>query len=242
MSSSNSSASDMSDVEDNTLLQQSSSESEQEMAPVKVEKKKKTRGKKKNVTEEPEELFTSKKTKKKSSKSKSKSSGEIEEFNEESVDSKNSVEIAFEQITEITDNIMIQFTELKGKMDEFNKSYKKAQTDITKLRKGLVREFAKLEKNQKVKTTRTFKAIDVPPQILKFLELDSDTKMTRQQVSSQINSKFKEEGMVQDGEIKLTPKACKALGLEKGTVLNKGMPQITKFMKPYYDKMNSSSA
>jgi hypothetical protein len=240
MSSSNSSASDMSDVEDNTLLQQSSSESEQEMAPVKVEKKKKTKGKKKNVTEEPEELFTSKKGQKKSSKSKS--SGEIEEFNEESVDSKNSVEIAFEQITEITDNIMIQFTELKGKMDEFNKSYKKAQTDITKLKKGLIREFTKLEKNQKVKTTRTFKAIDVPPQILKFLELDSDTKMTRQQVSSQINSKFKEEGMVQDGEIKLTPKACKVLGLEKGTVLEKGMPQITKFMKPYYDKMSSSSA
>jgi hypothetical protein len=237
MSSSNSSASDMSDVEDNTLLQQSSTESEQEMAPVKVEKKKKTKGKKKNVTEEPEELFTSKKK-----SSKSKSSGKIEEFNEESVDSKNSVEIAFEQITEITDNIMIQFTELKSKMDEFNKSYKKAQTDITKLKKSLVREFAKLEKNQKVKTTRTFKAIDVPPQILKFLELDSDTKMTRQQVSSQINSKFKEEGMVQDGEIKLTPKACKALGLEKGTVLNKGMPQITKFMKPYYDKMNNSSA
>jgi arginine utilization protein RocB len=222
------SSSSSSDIEDNTLLQ-SSSESDQEITPIKV---KRTKNKKEKVGEE---LFTSKKKTKGKKK-------QIEEFNEEIIDNKNSVEVAFEQITEITDNIMIQFTELKTMMDEFNKSYKKAQSDITKLKKSLVREFTKLEKNQKVKTTRTFKAIDVPPQILNFLELESDTKMTRQQVSSQINSKFKEEGMVVDGKIKLTPKACKALGLEKGTVLNKGMPQITKFMKPYYDKMASSSA
>lgn len=78
------------------------------------------------------------------------------------------------------------------------------------------------------------KELPVPPKLVKYLGLTDDIKMSRPKVMSMLNEKFKGDGLKEGQVTTLDKDAAKALGKEKGRVIE--FTAFQSFLKEFYEE------
>ena len=84
------------------------------------------------------------------------------------------------------------------------------------------------------------KPTEVPNEFIKYLDLDSDTEMTRPQLVKILNQKFSDDGFKVDGQVCInSKKIAKIFGVSKDYTFHP--KDYHKFIATYYNKKSHSS-
>jgi len=140
----------------------------------------------------------------------------------------------FQELASEFEKISADIKTTENEINEVEKTLKEKE----KKRLGLERERAKIysqmgktheDEIKKALNTRPTrqgnrdggfnKPMPVPPKLIKYLGLEDDIKMSRPKVMSMLNDKFKSEGLKEGQTTTLDAKASKALGKDKGCVI-----------------------
>lgn len=151
------------------------------------------------------------------------------------------------QLDTIQQSLSNLSSEFKKKTVEFKAVEKQYMTEKTKLEKEQQTLFKKLGKTVSTKS-KTVKKRDpttiggfnkksqVPPCLCTYLDIDSDTKLSRPEVVGLLKTKFEEEGFVDNEtkEIRVSNKVLKKFGIQKNYVFKGNRYQS--FLKLIYDE------
>jgi hypothetical protein len=125
---------------------------------------------------------------------------------------------------------------------DFNSDKKKMEKELnslfTKLSKKLYGELGKRKKRTGNSKSGFNKVTPVPKKLVKYLDLDDGTEMTRPQITKLLNSKFKADGFkTEDGSKQTvinTSKAAKKLGVSKGHTIE--WRKLQTFIAGFYNE------
>ena len=158
----------------------------------------------------------------------------------------------FQELASGFDNISADIKTTENEINEIEKNLKEKEKKRLSLERERAKIFSQMGKTHEEEVRKALKErpkrkgnkdggfnkeIPVPPKLMKYLGLENDIIMSRPKVMSMLNDKFKSEGLKEGQKTTLDAKAAKALGQEKGLVIE--FTEFQTFLKKFYDEVNS---
>jgi hypothetical protein len=155
----------------------------------------------------------------------------------------------FQELTAKLDELSISIKEVDATLNKMQKDLKdkdKERNDLERQRNKILAMLSKthddeIKKVQKEKSKRKGnkdggfnKELPVPPKLVKYLGLNDDIKLARPKVMSLLNEKFVNDGLKNGQKTTLDQKTAKALGKEKGRVID--FTEFQSFLKEFYEE------